>query len=149
MSTLTDEIKAFIVTGLARYDTPSEVAESVGVNFGVKITRQQVHAYDPACSKLPAPRWRELHAATRRAFLAEAAEIGIAHKAFRLRMLDRMARRALASNYMELTASFLEQAAKECGGLYDSCRRKDGERAITAPAPPAPESPSAAAPAAR
>ena len=59
MPTLTDEIKTFIVIGLARYDTPSEVAQAVGVNFGVEITRQQVHAYDPACSKPPAPEPRD------------------------------------------------------------------------------------------
>ncbi len=149
MSTLTDEIKTFIVIGLAQYDTPSQVAESVGVNFGVQITRQQVHAYDPACSKPPAQRWIDLHAATRQAFLADAAEVGIAHRSFRLRMLDRMARQALASNSMLTAAAFLEQAAKECGGLYDRARREHVESAITAPIPSAPENPSAAGPAAR
>ena len=119
MPTLTDEIKTFIVIGLAQYDTPSEVVRAVGVNFGIEITRQQVHAYDPACSKPPAPRWRELHAATRQALLHDTAEIGIAHKAFRLRVLDRMARQAEARHSLGLTAAFLEQAAKECGGVYD------------------------------
>ena len=149
MSTLTDEIKTFIVTSLARYEPPSEVAKAVKANFAVELTRQHVHNYDPACANPPAQRWIDLHAATRRAFLEETAEIGIAHKAFRLRMLDRMAHRAMASNYWEMVAGFLEQAAKECGGLYDRGRPTNIGRAITAPAPSAPESPSAAAPAAR
>jgi len=133
MSTLTDEIKTFIVMGLARYETPSEVAKAVGVNFGVEIDRRQVHAYDPACSQPPAQRWCDLHAATRQAFLHEMAEIGIAHKAFRLRVLDRMARKAEANHYLDQTAAFLEQAAKECGGLYES-RKPSEPTLLKAPA---------------
>lgn len=117
MPTLTDEMKTFIVIGLARFDTPSEVAEAVKANFGVELSRRHVYAYDPRCS--PAPRWRELHAATRAAFLKDAAAIGIVHKTMRLRMLDRMAHRAFERNYLDLAADLLEQAAKECGGLYD------------------------------
>jgi hypothetical protein len=63
-------------------------------------------------------RWRALHAATRHAFLSDLGEIGIANRTARLRMLDRMARRAEERNYIPLAASLLEQAAKECGGMY-------------------------------
>ncbi|HVO03840.1 MAG TPA: DUF2280 domain-containing protein [Candidatus Cybelea sp.] len=118
MPTLTDEIKAFIVTGLAQYDTPAEVAAAVKANFGVEVSRQQVHSYDPAGSQPPTQRWRDLYAATRRAFLQDAAEIAIAQKAFRLRILDRMLHRVLGQN-ARLTAALLEQAAKECGGIYE------------------------------
>ena len=118
MLTLTDDIKVFIVRGLARFDTPSEVVEAVKANFGVEISRQHVYTYDPRCS--PAPRWRDLHAATRAAFLQEQSEIGIVHKLVRLRMLDRMSHRAEARGNLALAAAFLEQAAKECGGVYDS-----------------------------
>jgi hypothetical protein len=123
MSTLTDEIKTFIVKGLACYDTPSEVAEAVGVRFAVAVTRQQVHRYDPTCTDPPAPRWRALHAATRAAFLAELAEIGIAHRTARLRVLDRLAHEAEARNNLALAARLLEQGAKECGGLFRRGRR--------------------------
>ena len=139
MPTLTDEIKTFIVMGLARYDSPSDVAKAVGVNFGVAVDRRQVHAYDPACAKPPAQRWRDLHAATREALLHDTAQIGIAQKAFRLRVLDRMARDAEARHLLGLTAALLEQAAKECGGIYD--RRK-----AAAPVPPSPR-PAASLPA--
>jgi len=122
MSTLTDDIKEFIVKRLACYDTPSEVVEAVNVSFGVTVSRQQVHRYDPNCSDPPAQRWRDLHAATRQAFLREVAEIGIAQKAVRLAMLDRMARRAMANHRMDRTLSCLEQAAKECGGIYENRR---------------------------
>ncbi|HVO04028.1 MAG TPA: DUF2280 domain-containing protein [Candidatus Cybelea sp.] len=122
MSTLTDEIKEFIVKGLACFDTPSEVVEGVKANFGIEVSRQQVFAYDPGGSRPPAPRWGALHAATRERFLREIAEIGIAQKAVRLRMLHRMARRAEENHRLALAAAFLEQAAKECGGAYEDRR---------------------------
>ena len=119
MPTLTDDIKEFIVKGLACFDSPSQVAEAVKVNFGIEVSRQQVYAYDPGCSQPPAPRWREIHAATRRAFLSGVAEIGIAQKVVRLRMLDRYAQRAEARNHCHDAAAYLEQAAKECGGIFE------------------------------
>ena len=94
MPTLTDEIKTFIVKGLACYDTPSQVADSVKANFNIEITRQHVYAYDPKSSQHMAPRWKELHAATRAALLRETSEIGIAHRAVRLLRLDRLASRS-------------------------------------------------------
>jgi hypothetical protein len=121
---LTDEVKTFIVKALAYYDTPSQVVEAVKVTFGLEISRQLVHTYDPACSQPPAQRWLELHAATRQAFLADIAEIGIAHKSVRLRMLDRFARNAEARNFPFHAAEFMEQAAKECGGIYEKRWKK-------------------------
>jgi len=123
MPTLTDEIKTFIVKGLACFDTPSQVAEDVKTTFGVEITRHHVHLYDPACAQPPAPRWCELHAVTRRAYLADLAEIGIAHRNVRLRRFDRMARDAATSNRFDRAAALLAQAAKECGGMYERRRR--------------------------
>jgi hypothetical protein len=70
---LTDEVKAFIVRGLARYGTPTRVAASVQAQFGIAIDRRQVYAYDPAGSRPPAQRWIDLHAATRAKFLEAAA----------------------------------------------------------------------------
>jgi hypothetical protein len=122
-SVLTDEMKAFIVRGLARYETPTRVAASVEAEFGVAIDRRQVYAYDPAGSRPPAQRWIDLHAATRAKFLAAMAEIGIAQKVVRLRMLDRFANRADEANQMERAAAFLVQAAKELGGFYERYQR--------------------------
>jgi hypothetical protein len=118
MPVLTDEIKTFIVKGLACYDTPSQVAEDVRVNFDIVVSRQQVHEYDPACARPPAQRWRDLHAATRQALLREQAEIGIAHRAVRLRRLDRLASRC-ERNGVTTALKCIEMAAKECGGMYE------------------------------
>jgi hypothetical protein len=118
-TTLTNEIKQFIVKALACFDTPSDVAEAVKANFGIAVTRQHVHIYNPDGAQPPALRWRELHAATRQAFLREMSEIGVVHKAVRLRMLDRLAHRCERNN-VALALDCLEQAAKECGGMYES-----------------------------
>jgi hypothetical protein len=130
-SILTDEMKAFIVRGLARYETPTRVAASVQAQFGIAIDRRQVFAYDPAGSRPPAQRWIDLHAATRAKFLGAVAEIGIAQRLVRLRMLDRFANRADENNQMERAAAFLVQAAKECGGFYERFQRPKG---VAAPA---------------
>jgi hypothetical protein len=119
MSVLTDQVKEFIVRGLARYQTPSEMVEAVRETYGIEVSRQQVYRYDPDNTEPPAQRWREIHAAARQAFLTEVAGIGVAHKVVRLKLLDRMTKRALENNYTVKAAHFLEQAARECGGLYD------------------------------
>ena len=120
MPSLTDEMKEFIVMGLASFQTPSEVAEACKSTFGVEISRRHVHAYDPKCAQPPAQRWLDLHAAARAAYLGELAEIGIAHKAFRLRALDQMLRYAMKHHYPDRAQSLLEQAAKESRGLFDA-----------------------------
>jgi hypothetical protein len=122
-SALTEEVKAFIVRGLARYETPTRVAAAVKVNFDIEIDRRQVFAYDPAGSRPPAQRWIELHATTRAKFMDAMGEIGIANKLVRLRMLERYAHRADEHNQMERAAAFLDQAAKECGGFYERFQR--------------------------
>jgi hypothetical protein len=126
---LTDEIKAFIVRGLARYETPTRIATSVKANFGIEIDRRQVFAYDPAGSRPPAQRWIDLHAATRAKFLQAKAEIGITQKLVRLRMLDRFANRADENNHIARAAALLDQAAKECGGFYERYQRPKGAAA--------------------
>ncbi|WP_395023201.1 DUF2280 domain-containing protein [Dongia sp.] len=137
MAILTDEIKEFIVRGLARYDTPTQVAAAVKVHFGVEITRQQVHEYNPAGHHPPASRWCELHAVTRAKFLDDISSIGIAQKAYRLKMLDRFARRSLENGSTFHAAEFMVLAAKECGGFYDK-RRAPAAAKDQPPKDPAP-----------
>jgi hypothetical protein len=129
-------MKAFIVRGLARYETPTRVAASVQAQFGIAIDRRQVFAYDPAGSRRPAQRWINLHTATRAKFMRATAEIGIAQKVVRLRMLDRFANRADDANQMERAAAFLVQAAKECGGFYERFQRQQAAADAPPVAPP-------------
>jgi hypothetical protein len=120
---LTDDIKEFIVRGLARYETPSRVAAAVKDVFDVEVSRQQVFSYNARGSRLPAERWRELFEATREAFLADISSIGIAQKAFRLRKLERFAEHAEERGWHDRAAGIMEQAAKECGGVYEGRKR--------------------------
>lgn len=120
MAALKGEVKAFIVQSLACFDTPSQVVESVKKEFGLSITRQQVESHDPtkANGRGLAQKWVELFHETRKRFQTELSDIPIANKAYRLRVLDRMATRAEGMKNLALTAEIIEQAAKECGDAY-------------------------------
>lgn len=120
MATLKGEVKAFIVQSLACFDTPSQVVELVKKEFGLSITRQQVESHDPtkANGRGLAQKWVELFHETRKRFQTELSDIPIANKAYRLRVLDRMATKAETMKNLALTAEIIEQAAKECGDAY-------------------------------
>lgn len=120
MATLKSEVKAYIVQAIACFDSPSQVVEAVQVEFRVKITRQQVEAYDPtkASGKALGQKWVEMFNSTRARFQNEISDIPIANKAYRLRVLQRMATTAENMKNMGMTAQLLEQAAKEVGDVY-------------------------------
>lgn len=120
MAALKGEVKAFIVQSLACFDTPSQVVELVKKEFGLSITRQQVESHDPtkANGRGLAQKWVDMFNATRERFQNEISDIPIANKAYRLRVLDRMATRAEGMKNLALTAEIIEQAAKECGDAY-------------------------------
>ncbi|EMU6615598.1 TPA: DUF2280 domain-containing protein [Citrobacter freundii] len=120
MAALKGEVKAFIVQSLACFDTPSQVVELVKKEFGLSITRQQVESHDPtkANGRGLAQKWVDMFNATRERFQNEISDIPIANKAYRLRVLDRMATKAEGMKNMALTAALMEQAAKEVGDAY-------------------------------
>ena len=129
MAKLTDEIKRFIVKSLAMDDTPSQVAEAVGVEFGVKISRQQVSDYDPRRAKPKAisNELFRLFEETQRDFRDSIESIPIAYKAYRLRRLHRMSIAAEERGNIPLAAQLLEQAAKECGDAFTNKRELTGK----------------------
>ncbi|MFW5410059.1 DUF2280 domain-containing protein [Pectobacterium brasiliense] len=120
MAKLSTDAKVFIVQALACYETPSKVVELVKVEFGLNVSRQQVSAYDPSKSmaKSLSQKWVDLFNATRDRFQRETGDIAISHKAYRLRVLDRMAVNAEMMKNYGMTAQLLEQAAKEVGDAY-------------------------------
>lgn len=120
MAALKPEIKAFIVQSVACFDTPSQVVESVLKEFGIQITRQQVEQNDPTkiSGKGLAQKWVDLFNVTRDRFLNEISDIPIANKAYRLRVLNRMAVNAESMKNYGMTAQLLEQAAKDVGDVY-------------------------------
>ncbi len=133
MAALKPDVKAFIIQSLACFDTPTLVVESVQKEFGLKITRQQVESHDPTkvSGKSLAKKWVDLFYATRERFKTEISDIPIANKAYRLRVLDRMATRTETMKNYALAAQIVEQAAKECGDAYTNRQKvehtgKDG-----------------------
>jgi len=120
MAALSNEVKGFIVQALACFDTPSQVAEAVKNDYGVEVSRQQVESHDPTkvSGKGLAAKWVTLFHDTRKRFREESAEIPIANRSYRLRMLGRLVEKAESSRNARLALQVLEQAAKECGDVY-------------------------------
>lgn len=120
MAALSSDVKAFIVQALACFDTPSQVVEQVKNEFGITVSRQQCEAHDPTkvSGRGLAKKWADLFHECRKRFREETADIAIANRAFRLRVLERMATKTESSKNYSLTAQLLEQAAKEVGDVY-------------------------------
>lgn len=120
MAALKPEVKAFIIQQLACFDSLSVVVESVQKEFGIKVSPQQVETHDPTkvSGRKLAKKWMELFFDTRKRFQTEISDIPIANKAYRLRVLNRMATNAENMKNLGMTAQLLEQAAKEVGDAY-------------------------------
>lgn len=133
---LTEEQRAFVVQGLACFDSPSVVAEALRKEYGASITPQSVEAYDPTkrAGRNLAQRWVDLFHEARKQFLDDLTHIGISHKAVRLRALDRMAARAEKQGNLALAASLHEQAAKELGNTFTNKRELTGKDGKDLPA---------------
>lgn len=129
MAVLNDHIKAFIVRSLACFDTPSQVIAAVKEEFGVNVTKQQVAGYNPenATGKDLSKKLREIFYETRDKFKKKADGIAIANQSYRLRVLDRMLRRAEERGNIAMAAAILEQASKEAGGVYTNRRELTGK----------------------
>jgi hypothetical protein len=126
---LSDEVKSFIVQRLACHATPSEASEAVKEEFGLDVPRQQCALYDPGnvVAKDLSQKWRDLFAATRKAFQENFARVGIQHRAVRLEALDDMMRKAKRAKNFLLAAQLIEQAAKEVGDVYTNRREMTGK----------------------
>lgn len=127
MATLTDKVKAFIVQGLATYQTPTQVSEAVKENFGIEVSRQQVASYDPTThnGKDCAKKWKELFFVTRERYQNDFSNVAISVKTYRLEMLQAMVEKAFKSGNMVLASNLLEQASKEVGGAYTNKTQVD------------------------
>ncbi|MDF0543349.1 DUF2280 domain-containing protein [Sphingobium sp. H39-3-25] len=137
---MTDEIKAFVIQGLASFDSPSQVVTAVKDEYGVTMTPQAVQAYDPTkyAGRGLAPKWRVMFENARKAFVEDSSSIPIAHRSTRLRALQRMAQAAERKGNFPLAAQLHKQAAEEMGNAYTNKREitgKDGkDLPVAAPA---------------
>lgn len=125
---MTDEVKAFIVQGLASFDTPTQVVDAVKAEFGLTITPQGAQAYDPTkyTGRKLAAKWRVMFDNARKAFVEDSSSIPIAHRSTRLRALQRMAAKAEGKGNFPLAAQLHKQAAEEMGNAYTNKRELSG-----------------------
>lgn len=139
---LNEEQQTFLVTAIACFDGPKIVAEAIKKEFGVTITPQAVEKYDPTkrAGRNLHVKWRKLFEETRKRFLQDSSDVPVAHRAYRLRTLQRMVDTAETKGNYPLAAQLLEQAAKEVGDAYTNRQKheltgKDGKDLPPAPAP--------------
>lgn len=129
VATLSDAVKAFIVTNLACWDTPSQVAEAVAEAFNLKVNRMQVAYYDPtsATGGKPAKRWRQMFEAAREEFVKGVTQAPIAHQSYRIRQLQRAYDTAVRIGNLVLARDLLKQAAEEMGGKFTNHHVLEGK----------------------
>ena len=86
------------------------------------VSRQQVSQYSPgnAMAAKLSKKWVDLFNATRERFQTEISDIPIANRAYRLRVLDRVAEKAESMKNYVLTIDVMERAAKEVGDAYSN-----------------------------
>jgi hypothetical protein len=120
MTTLPTAVKVHIVTALACFYTPAQVAEAVRIKFGIQVSRQCIGAHNPerAAGARLSEKWRTMFYSTRARLLADLENIPIACQSYRLRQLGRLLEQAEGMGNLELANQILQQAAKEVGGMY-------------------------------
>ena len=117
MRGLPTAVRMHILTELACFATPCQVAASVKEKFGTDVSRQCVEAHHPerkAGAKLN-PALRALFYETRAKLVAELDDIGIACRSYRLKVLGRVANQAEEMGNLALAMQLLKQAAQEVG----------------------------------
>ena len=125
MAQLKKEVKLFIVRSLAIFNTPTETAELVYQEFGLKVTKQNCEKYDPTkrTAQNLSQELRDEFFATREEFLNTPKNIPIANKVYRLQKLQKIVDGAGKNSVLVMNA--LEQAAKEVGGAFTNQVKKE------------------------
>ncbi len=120
-------IRVEIIRQLACYATNQETRDFIKENFETEVTAAYVSRHHPA-NKTAANLSQELidlFWETRDNFQRGLDDCGIVYRAYRLRKLDEMCRKAIDSKQFSLAAQLMEQAAKELGGAFES-RKNQG-----------------------
>ena len=121
MADLTEHQKLEIVEALAGFQSPSAIIAHFRSAYGLDLTHKQVGRYDPTRPYYEGGgRWREIFEAHRKACLEDVSAIPVAHKAYRLNMLQEGVDAARAAKNWVLMARLLKQAAEEVGRVYTS-----------------------------
>ena len=118
MAALKKEVKLFIVRSLAVFNTPTETAELVNQEYGIKVTKQQCEKYDPTkrAGENLSEELRVDFKKTRGMFLGKPEAIPIANLAVRMQRYENLFQK-YSKNRVAAT-SILRQAAEDMGGKY-------------------------------
>lgn len=123
MATLTEPQKREIVTALAMFSRPVEVADMMKELHDLELTPSQIVRYDASCQSWEANEdLRALFDVTRKAFLEDVQTVPIANQGYRLRILQDTLNKAIKGKNLVLANATLEQAAKEVGGVLTNDR---------------------------
>lgn len=120
MATLQPNHKRFIVRALARYNSPTRVAQLVKAEFDFEPSRQQVRHYNPDQNDELAAEWVELFRAERKEFLADEPRAGVGHENYLLEVLQGVLDRELdkAKPAPSLVMDLIRLAAQIKGGVF-------------------------------
>ena len=119
MRRLPDAIKRRIVEHLACYQSHAEVVDLISGEFDVTLTPRHVRAYDPMSFQFAGShRWMDYYLIVRERCNKELGEVAIAHRAYRIRQLQRILDLAMERGEVRLALKILEQAAKEMGNWF-------------------------------
>lgn len=130
---LPPQVKLYIVQALACFERPQAVAKAVKDEFGLEVTRQRVHYYDPTTrlGETLQPELKEKFHAIRKTFLEDVSTIPIANKAVQLRALQRQLDKIENSpGASALAIPVIEAAAKISGTLAATKNEHKHEGAI-------------------
>lgn len=118
MAALKKEVKLFIVRSLAVFNTPTETAELVNQEYGIKVTKQQCEKYDPTkrAGENLSEQLKNDFEKTREMFLGKPEAIPIANLAVRLQRLENQYQKHSKNRVAAL--NILRQAAEDVGGKY-------------------------------
>jgi len=115
MATLRDTERLKVVQRLAKYETPTEVAEWASEAFDKDVSKQQVQHYDPTRTDKVADKWAKEFETTREQYLQNTRRIGIAQKTWRLWQYQDIAENA---DDPDTRLRAMKQAAKDVGDKF-------------------------------
>ena len=117
-------VKRLMTVRLAQFARPSEVRQEVKEAFGLDLELYRIRTYDASKASYGGGKTlRTLFEETRKAWLADYTNIGIAHMSQRLRALERMAEKAEDEGASGMAAKLLEQAAREVNGGFSNVQQ--------------------------
>lgn len=127
--TLTDEHKSYIVVQWAMWRSAAQIIEQFGEVFGMEITYKHVAQYNldgwygsRTDRAAPLSKWRTLFDETRAKFLSEITAIPISNEAYRLKTLQHLLDKQIATDNASGAMALLKQAAEEVGRVYTNKR---------------------------